>query len=162
MLRRRVAGVSYAEIAKAAGVSPQRIQQILSPPTAVRKQVIATFSGDCARCGLRVGNSGQVHHLGARNGEDWNDLASLQLLCLGCHAVVHFGRKALKPFESIHVLEAIERLTKEHDFPPTLQEIAHALGVPFTSVYNRLLRLRREGRVAWTDRAIRTLRVVKK
>jgi 5-methylcytosine-specific restriction endonuclease McrA len=87
----RLGGLSYAEIGQRLGLSRQRIQQILSPPAHVRREVVQKAKGKCSFCGLMVGMSGHVHHrraLGAA-ADDYNDMENLTLLCGSCHAVRH-------------------------------------------------------------------------
>ncbi len=87
-LKLRLDGQTYRQIGTALGVSRQRIQQILSPPTAVRNMVVERAGGLCQDCGVGVGYSGHVHHkYGAE--ENYNDLFNLQLLCLSCHRKAH-------------------------------------------------------------------------
>jgi excisionase family DNA binding protein len=89
MLHLRLAGLGYTDIAARAGVSRQRVQQLLSPPVAVRNLVVNRAQGLCQSCGLLVGKSGHVHHIGSTNGDSYNDAENLQLLCVRCHGRVH-------------------------------------------------------------------------
>lgn len=93
----RLSGLSYAEIARAVGLSRQRVQQILAPPKAIRDQVVIRANGKCERCGIVVGRSGQVHHGSPKHQDgDWyNDVERLQLLCVSCHIQVHSALKRL-------------------------------------------------------------------
>lgn len=88
MLNRRLEGRAYQEIADEFNISRQRVQQILSPPKAIRDFVIKQAEGKCEACGLLVGRSGHIHH---ENGgdEDYNDIANLHLLCPSCHRNRH-------------------------------------------------------------------------
>lgn len=88
MLRLKLEGHTYQYIATEAGVSRQRIQQLLSPPVAIRNQVIKKHHGKCANCGLLVGIKGDIHHKGAEE-ETYDDLMSLELLCKSCHRIEH-------------------------------------------------------------------------
>ena len=83
MLAMRLSGLTYAQIGETAGVSRQRVQQLLRPPAAVRDEVVERFQGRCATCTILVGQSGQVH-LGR-----WNDIGNLELLCVSCHLAKH-------------------------------------------------------------------------
>ena len=88
LLSMRLEGMTYREIADHAGVSRQRIQQLLCPPREIRDRVVAIANGKCRRCGLRVGKAGHVHH----NGDEfdtYNDIDSLVLLCISCHRKAH-------------------------------------------------------------------------
>ena len=84
MLQLKLTGLTYRAIGIKAGVSRQYIQQVLSPPKAVRLHIIAKYKGLCAQCGIDIGASGHVHHKGG-NGDTWDDLDNLELLCRECH-----------------------------------------------------------------------------
>lgn len=90
-LELRLAGLSYAEIGRALGISRQRVMQITKPPPLVRSAVVARDGGACQSCGVFLGKSGHVHHTLARGlqAEDYNDLPNLQLLCPTCHRLAH-------------------------------------------------------------------------
>ena len=95
MLRLRLDGQTYAYIAKKAGVSRQRIQQVLSPPIPIRDFVVTKYDGRCFGCGLYIGKSGHVHHVNTDGGENYQDIDNLQLLCISCHRKQH-------PFDCRH------------------------------------------------------------
>ena len=108
ILELRLAGLSFAEIARKVGVSRQRVQQILAPPKPVRDEVIARAEGRCESCGVEVGKSGHVHHGAAehRDGDWYNQIERLQLLCVGCHRNAHSLFKTENPAfkdASVHV-----------------------------------------------------------
>lgn len=66
-----------------------------------------------------------------------------------------------RQFREQEVLDFIVAFEAEHDLPPTVREIADALG--FASVFSvqrYLRRLRAEGRLEWEPRRHRGLRVV--
>jgi len=88
LLELRLKGMTYQAIANEVGVSRQRIQQLLSPPEAVRVYVVNKYHGCCKECGLLVGNTGHIHHIGG-NEENYNDIENLELLCMSCHRVKH-------------------------------------------------------------------------
>ena len=91
MLKLRIDGYTYEEIALKAGVTRQRIQQLLAPPKEIRDYVIKKYDGRCVDCGLIVGKSGQVHHENFDT-EAYNDINNLVLLCKSCHrGRHHFG-----------------------------------------------------------------------
>ena len=92
MLHLKLEGRTYQYIANRAGVSRQRIQQILSPPKLVRDIVVSKYNGYCSKCGLFVGKSGHVHH-NSDNDEDYDDIENLELLCLSCHRRAHGNNK---------------------------------------------------------------------
>ena len=56
----------------------------------------------------------------------------------------------------------ISLLLKVQGFPPTIREVAEALGIGSTTAYSRLITLRFMGRVTWADRHGRTLRIVQR
>ena len=91
MLELRVAGASYQAIAARAGVSRQRVQQLLSPPPGLRRFIVDRAKGKCERCGVTVGNSGHIHHRSHNDLGLYNDTKNLRLLCRGCHWAVHTG-----------------------------------------------------------------------
>ena len=88
MLTLRLEGRSYQYIANEAGVSRQRVQQVLSPPTEVRDFVVLKYDGYCSRCGLYVGQNGHIHH-NHSNSENYNSVGTLELLCIACHRHRH-------------------------------------------------------------------------
>lgn len=89
MLKLRLDGRTYQYIADSAGVSRQRIHQVLSPPLIVRDFVVKKYNGRCDVCDIFVGKGGHVHHNESKNEENYNDLENLQLLCLSCHRKSH-------------------------------------------------------------------------
>ena len=89
MLKLRLDGLTYRDIANRAGISRQRVQQLLSPPPKIRQFVLDKYDDRCNRCGVYVGYSGHVHHNGD-NPETYNDINNLELLCLSCHRKAHF------------------------------------------------------------------------
>ena len=84
----RLDGESYQAIADKAGISRQRVQQLLSPPSYVRKLVKKRANDKCQKCGLLLGQSGHVHHVGNKE-EDYNDVDNLLYLCPSCHRKEH-------------------------------------------------------------------------
>jgi Zn finger protein HypA/HybF involved in hydrogenase expression len=88
ILKLRLEGLTYGTIADKAGVSRQRVQQILSPPSEIRKFVVAKYRGKCSNCGILVGQSGHIHHKDS-TADEYNDINHLELLCIGCHRKVH-------------------------------------------------------------------------
>lgn len=84
----RLDGMTYEAIAKAKGITRQRVQQLISPPPQIRKYIVEKADGLCEDCGILVGNSGHIHHEG-NNGENYNDIENLKLLCISCHRAYH-------------------------------------------------------------------------
>ena len=88
IIQGRLEGLSYTELGKQMGCSRQRIHQIIAPPKETRNAVVLRYQGKCCQCGQVVNGSGHVHHVSCE-GEDYNDLANLQLLCRACHRKAH-------------------------------------------------------------------------
>lgn len=105
MLHLRLQGLSYAAIAQAAGVSRQRVQQLLSPSKGVRDYIIAQCQGKCLDCGIPSVQGGHIHHNNAvpTLAEDYNDITNLVLLCPSCHRKRHKQPKAQpdKPIKDV-------------------------------------------------------------
>lgn len=115
MVKRRIEGYTYEAIAKEAGVSRQRIQQLLAPPKEIRDYIITKYRGLCFDCGLIVNKSGHVHHENS-DAEDFNDIDNLVLLCKSCHRKRHhFGppRREFMNKEDILGLRKKLRLTQK-------------------------------------------------
>jgi len=82
--------LSYTEIAQKYGISRQRIQQLLSPPSAIRKYIYNKHNDRCVDCGKYVGKSGHIHHTQLdKNGANYQDIDNLILLCNGCYKKRH-------------------------------------------------------------------------
>lgn len=122
MLHLRLEGLTYQEIAVRAGISRQRVQQLLSPPTAVRNYVVEKYGGKCKSCGIYVGTSGHVHHTDSSVLEDYNDMDNLELLCLGCHRRAHINEPLSMPTpidRGPELLEEVKRIQKERKLTDT-------------------------------------------
>lgn len=89
MIELRIDGFTYADIAKRADISRQRVQQLIAPPPRIRDIIIVKYNNRCFKCGIYVGASGHVHHEGSTNGDDYNDIENLLLLCPSCHRKAH-------------------------------------------------------------------------
>ena len=83
--------MTYAAIGAQLGVSRQRIEQVLSPPAAIRDIVLSRATGRCEECNIQVGTSGHVHHRRAKglDCDSYEDIENLSLLCQGCHRRAH-------------------------------------------------------------------------
>ena len=81
-------GNTYRDIAEKAGISRQRVQQILSPPKAIRDFITLKYNKRCLDCGLLVNKSGHIHHQNSDN-EVYNNIDNLVLLCISCHRIRH-------------------------------------------------------------------------
>jgi len=88
LLSLKLEGLSYREAAESVGVSKQRAHQLIAPPRFVREKIVEKFWGECQSCGIHVGKSGHVHHVGTEY-EDYNDEKNLLLLCNSCHRQAH-------------------------------------------------------------------------
>ena len=107
LLKMRLDGMSYRQIGDKMGLSRQRIQQLLSPPSSIRRYITKKANGRCELCGVLVGKAGHIHHRGDKsNGEDYDDIANLQLLCLSCHSREHMSTDEIKEKISRGVLNA--------------------------------------------------------
>src|SRR6516225_16594 len=87
-------GLTYAEVARAVGLSRQRVQQIVRPPKAVYDLVVKRASGCCRDCGVKL-LSGHVHREN-HDSEDFNDIENLVYLCPACHRKRHAPRPSKK------------------------------------------------------------------
>jgi transcriptional regulator with XRE-family HTH domain len=135
MLKLRLDGMTYDEIARKAGVSRQRIQQLLSPPPDIRDFVVKKFNGLCNHCGIKVGTSGQVHHHGTDEEETYNDIPNLELLCLACHRAEHqklLGKTRITP----EMEERNALVIEYHKEGYSLRAIAKKVNISFVQVGN--------------------------
>ena len=82
----KMSGMTYAEVGKELGISRQRAQQLVRPPSAIYRLVKSRANSMCEECGAVVAKGG-VHHL--NSSENYNDLENLRYLCLRCHAIAH-------------------------------------------------------------------------
>lgn len=95
MMKLRLSGLTYQEIAEKAETSRQYVQQRLAPWKRVQTKIRRLADGRCAGCAKRVGVSGQIHHkrvIGIRL-EDYNEPRNLALLCRSCHSAAHNERR---------------------------------------------------------------------
>lgn len=81
-------GLTYAEIGKEMGVSRQRAQQLVKPPTPVMDFIRKRAGGACEQCKIALAN-GHVHHMS--NDAGFNDIDNLQYLCISCHQTKHYN-----------------------------------------------------------------------
>ena len=91
LIKEKIGGKTYAEIAKEYGVSRQRIQQSIRPARKIRLEVYAKYNNECCFCGKFVGTSGHIHHKG--NKSKYNNIHNLLLLCVSCHMKLHHKKK---------------------------------------------------------------------
>lgn len=123
MLQRRFDGMTYTRIAEEAGISRQRVQQILRPPKAIRDLVVEQAQGRCASCGKFVGVGGDVHHLGAKDGDTYNEIANLRLVCVPCHMGQH--SKDIHRARRIVTREAYKRASIRESVPAKCSKCGH-------------------------------------
>lgn len=133
----RLAGFTYAQIAKKVGISRQRVQQLLSPPKAIRDYVVRKYNGLCQDCGLIVGKSGHVHHQNG-NSEDYNDIENLILLCISCHRKRHdfqnsFPKLKIQRDESLYQYHLAHPLIRQRP----LAKIFHISQVRVSKILKR-------------------------
>lgn len=81
-------GFTYGAIGSFFGLSRQRIQQALSPPPHVRRTLLRRTEGYCEGCRASIGTPGHVHHI-SNQGDSYNSIANLRLLCASCHSKEH-------------------------------------------------------------------------
>lgn len=63
--------------------------------------------------------------------------------------------------EQMAVVYAVRRLRNRHPgYGPSIKELSVELGVSLNDVYQKLVRLRRDGRVTWDDGIARSINVV--
>ncbi len=105
MQEMKLSGATYQEIGDKFSISRQRVQQLISPPPYIRRIVETKAKGKCQGCGVFVGKSGHVHHLGG-NGEDYNDIDNLKYLCSSCHMKKHMRTEVSREKQSRAILEA--------------------------------------------------------
>jgi hypothetical protein len=92
-LRLRLQGETYAQIAAELGRSRQRIQQLLSPPSVVRREVRHNAKYRCQDCRKKLRGYGHIHHK-RHTGislSEYSDISNLELLCASCHRKRHSG-----------------------------------------------------------------------
>ena len=134
MIEMKLEGATYAEIAKIAGISRQRIQQLISPPKAIREYVVNKCGGKCVACGILTGRSGHIHHEGGNGDGDYNDIDNLLLLCPSCHRMRHYGFK-LEDIAKGHINRSdygVKELRSQLGL--TQKEFAGRLGLDATSI----------------------------
>lgn len=84
----KMKGLTYTQIGNQLGISRQRVQQMTSPPKAIREIVIKRAGGRCQKCQIKLGTHGNIHHEGGED-YDYNDIDNLQYLCTSCHISLH-------------------------------------------------------------------------
>lgn len=85
-IRMKVAGCTYAQIAGELGLTRQRIQQIVRPPSHVCLTVKRRANGCCEKCSTPT-TVGHIHHKAPS--ESYNAPSNLAYLCLSCHRQEH-------------------------------------------------------------------------
>lgn len=123
--------MTYGQIGERAGVSRQRVQHLLSPPSSIRKFVIEKYEGECNRCGLIVGISGHVHHAGDEV-DTYNDITNLELLCMACHRAAHKGER--KP--TVEDIQRHDTIRALHEKGYSSRKIAALVDLSFVQVCN--------------------------
>ena len=136
-LNRRLDGSTYSEIALELGISRQRAQQLVSPPKDIRDTAVRRAKGRCEICGIYVGKSGQVHHIGTE-WEDYNDVCNLQLLCIACHRSAHLKKRKFTRHLKSYRNRSIVRWMKRHP-TWTQEQTAEKFGIS-QPVLSRILK----------------------
>lgn len=97
----RLQGWSYDRIAKHAGVSRQRVQQLICPPASVRNQLAERAGYACEHCHIDLSRHGEVHHASSDDRRvPKADVAQLSYLCLPCHRMRHGYEPGTRPTET--------------------------------------------------------------
>lgn len=137
MAQLRLAGETYSQIAQRAGLSRQRIQKLISPPKEIRDFILKKYSGHCAKCGIKVGHAGHIHHKEGNDGDEYNDIPNLELLCISCHRKEH-GQITIPS-------QSIDEWVKELGIKPgdietyiTPEEYAKRYRIHLNTVYNHI------------------------
>jgi hypothetical protein len=99
----KLQGWSYGRIAKQAGVSRQRVQQVLSPPKAIRAIIAKRAKYACEMCGAPLQQGGHVHHQSGDDAEHYEDIEHLQYLCQTCHWSVHGNHQKKGPTDVLYL-----------------------------------------------------------
>ena len=106
MLELRLDGLPYELIAQRAGISRQRVHQLLSPPKHIRDFLITKNKGVCQICGIYVGKNGHVHH--PFDEEHYEDIDNLMFLCSSCHRRQHIGLEHFRQYMKRHPNATLE------------------------------------------------------
>lgn len=83
-------GMTFTDIAKEMGVSRQWVQEMLTPPPALRKATYARAQGKCQVCGMHLGRNAHYHSEPTGPIEDFSK--PLVMLCCACHRQARQGR----------------------------------------------------------------------
>lgn len=75
-------------------------------------------------------------------------------------SAIHASQSLGTTEKQMNVLTHLVDWKAARGYPPTVRELAERMGVNATDVWQKLLRLRREGLVDWVDGKARTLHVV--
>jgi hypothetical protein len=81
-------GGSYLKVAKAFGISRQRVHQIISPPPETKEALRIRAKDKCEQCGCPLAFGAHIHHK-ERPPDKYNDLSNLEYICYACHAKEH-------------------------------------------------------------------------
>lgn len=88
IIRYKIEGKSYAEIANIYNISRQRVQQIIRPDKETIMDLLKRADSKCERCSCKITKSAHIHHKGKVMGT-YNSLVNLELLCRPCHRKRH-------------------------------------------------------------------------
>lgn len=81
---------------------------------------------------------------------------STMLSKTGIHAARSYGTTD----RQMAVVAAIAEWLAARGYPPTVRELSRTMGISTNDVFQKLVRLRRDGVVDWDDGKCRTLRIV--
>ena len=91
MIKLKIAGATYGQIAEVYGRTAKTVQYILRPPPPTRAFLILQADNKCQRCRKLInGAIAHVHHGMPDNPERWNDISNLEYLCGACHIKADF------------------------------------------------------------------------
>ena len=85
-----IQGMTYAQIGKELGITPQGAQRQIAPPRGLVNRIRKRAKGQCEKCGIYC-RLGHIHH--DRDFivtiDEVNTEKSLKYLCPSCHAKLH-------------------------------------------------------------------------
>jgi hypothetical protein len=93
----RLSGLTYREIGKSLGITPQGAQSLVKPAAPIYNFVKDKTNGKCAKCGVAIDN-GNVHHKVSEGitQKEYDSIENLEYLCISCHQHEHHGYAAPK------------------------------------------------------------------
>ncbi len=97
-------GRHYTEIAASAGISRQRVEQLLSPPRHLMTKVRERAQDRCEDCGILIHKGAHLHHINGDNLDpnQYNGIENIKYLCPSCHKREH--RTLFKTCKTCNIL----------------------------------------------------------